>query len=143
MANHHKYLLYMCTRTILTKKIVHYVFFYWILRTFRVPPAAITQLFILSTSVPYPVKQWLKTSHLSVKDPKQKSVMPHNPCLTTHQKENKRMLIYTHNPELITTLKHTRCFHNFEQPVKQMLWPAVLPFSCHLAITDAFTQTLF
>jgi hypothetical protein len=65
-----------------------------------------------------------------------KSVMPHNPCLTTHQKENKSMLIYVHNPELITRMKHMRCFHNFEEPVKQMLWPAVLPFSCHLAITD-------
>jgi hypothetical protein len=63
--------------------------FYWILGTFHIPPAAITQLFIVFTSVPYPVKQWLKTSRLSVKYPKQKSVMPHNPCLT-QQKENKK-----------------------------------------------------
>jgi len=119
------------------------VFFNWILGTFHIPPAAITQLFIVSTSVPYPVKQWLKTSRLSVKDPKQKSVMPHNPCLTTHQKENKSVLISSHNPELITRMKHMRCFHNFEEPVKQTLWLAVLPFSCHLAITDVFTQTLF
>jgi len=136
-------LLKMCTRTILAKKLFTMYFFYWILGTFHIPPGAITQLFIVSTSVPYPVKQWLKTSHLSVKDPKQKSVMPHNPCLTTYLKENKRVLIYAHNPELITRMKHMRCFHNFEEPVKQMLRPAVPPFSCQLPIKDTFTRALF
>jgi hypothetical protein len=129
-------------RIILAKYIVHYIFFYWILVTFHIPPASITQLLIVSTSVPYPVKQWLKTSCLSVKDPKQKSVMLHNPCLTTHQNENKSVLIYGHNPELITRMKHMKCFHNLEVPVKQMLWPAVLPFSCHHRLQKLFKMHL-
>ena len=132
----------MCTRTILAKKLFYMYFLLNpgnISHTSSSHNTAIHCIHICAL----PCQAVAEDITSKCKRFKKKSVMPYNPCLTTHLKENKRVLIYAHNSELITRMKHMRCFHNFEERVKQMLWPAVLPFSCHLAIKDAFTQALF